>query len=366
MRMNANEWFSRWMVLLWSSVLCCVCLQLPKVKDVGRGKGRGKGRASHPMICSKPRDVEAYRSFECGIALQQGHAMTCLFWCVPNLNWTAGLEIQRVRTKSTKVFGSMLSSWRRWRHLCRASNIHSYSFIIRYLYIYGGGDHIYIYIYVPKACHSFFVFVSLFLLFFLLLFLLYVASFFFLFHWQIGPAFVFFLFFFFFFFFLLFLLLLLFFFFLFLFVFLPSCRHFPGVVVVSVSSSYYYLFSSFCLFFCCSFCSYSLCSNARVRFALLQMPLSSPFARNPAIRFSSFFHLLTVPGLASCIYPSTMAVQFCFWQWNSRGLKRITTHSHSIVAWLFNSASGNGTVMGLCSWGTFRDSAAQPAPICNP
>ena len=49
--------------------------------------------------------------------------------------------------------------------------------------------------------------------------------------------------------------------------FLPSCRHFPGVVVVS--SSYYYFFSSFWLSFCCSFCSYSLCSNARIRFALL-------------------------------------------------------------------------------------------------
>lgn len=51
------------MILVWvSDVLCCVCLQLPKVKDVGRGKGRGKGRASHPMValCSKPRDVEAY------------------------------------------------------------------------------------------------------------------------------------------------------------------------------------------------------------------------------------------------------------------------------------------------------------------
>ena len=141
-------------------------------------------------------------------------------------------------------------------------------------------------------------------------------------------------------------------------------------------------FLLFAFSFCCSFCSYSLCSNARIRFALLQMPLSSTFACNPAIRFSSFFHLLTVPSLASCIYPSTMAVQFCFWQWNNHGLKRIgasidlspnpgTTHSHSIVAWLFNSASGNGTVMALCAWGTFKcpwasDSAAQPAPICNP
>ena len=136
-------------------------------------------------------------------------------------------------------------------------------------------------------------------------------------------------------------------------------------------------FLLFAFSFCCSFCSYSLCSNARIRFALLQMPLSSTFACNPAIRFSSFFHLLTVPSLASCIYPSTMAVQFCFWQWSNHGLKRIgasidlspnpgTTHSHSIVAWLFNSASGNGTVMALCAWGTFKcpwasDSAAQPA-----
>ena len=141
-------------------------------------------------------------------------------------------------------------------------------------------------------------------------------------------------------------------------------------------------FLLFAFSFCCSFCSYSLRSNARIRFALLPMPLSSTFACNPAIRFSSFFHLLTVPSLASCSYPSTMAVQFCFWQWNNHGLKRIgasidlspnpgTTHGHSIVAWLFNSAAGNGTVMALCAWGTFKcswasDSAAQPAPICNP
>ena len=141
------------------------------------------------------------------------------------------------------------------------------------------------------------------------------------------------------------------------------------------------MFSSFCLFFLL-FCSYSLCSNARIRFALLQVPLSSTFACNLAIRFSSFFHLLTVPSLASCIYPSTMVVQFCFWQWNNHGLRQIgtsidlspnpgTTHSHSIVAWLFNFASGNGTVMALCAWHTFKclwasDSAAQPAPICNP
>ena len=29
------------------------------------------------------------------------------------------------------------------------------------------------------------------------------------------------------------------------------------------------------------------------------------------------------PSLASCIYPSTMAVQFCFWQWNSHGSMRL-------------------------------------------
>ena len=133
--------------------------------------------------------------------------------------------------------------------------------------------------------------------------------------------------------------------------------------------------------FCCSFCSYSLCSNTRIRFALLQMPLSSTFACNPVIRFHRFLHRLTVPSLASCIYPSTMAVQFCFWQWNNHGLKRIgasidlspnpgTTHSHSIVAWLFNSASGNGTVIALCAWGTFKclwasDSAANPRPYAT-
>ena len=31
-----------------------------------------------------------------------------------------------------------------------------------------------------------------------------------------------------------------------------------------------------------------------------------------------------------------------------------TTHRHSIVAWLVNSASGNGTVMALCTWATFK------------
>lgn len=125
---DVNEWFSRWMILVWASdVLCYVCLQLPKVKDLGRGKGRGKGRASHPMValCCTLFKATGCRSLWwklCGTAFQQGHVMTCLIWCVLKLNWTAGLEIQWVRTKSTKVFGSMLSSWRRWRHLCRALN----------------------------------------------------------------------------------------------------------------------------------------------------------------------------------------------------------------------------------------------------
>ena len=74
------------------------------------------------------------------------------------------------------------------------------------------------------------------------------------------------------------------------------------------------------------------------------MPLSNTFACNPAIRFSSFLHLLPVPSLASCIYPSTMAVR----TGASIDLSPSpgTTHSHSVVAWLFNSAFGNGTVIG--------------------
>ena len=104
----------------------------PKPKDQQegkgvKGKGRGKGRASHPMValCCTLFKATGCRSLWwklCGTAFQQGHVMTCLIWCVLKLNWTAGLEIQWVRTKSTKVFGSMLSSWRRWRHLCRALN----------------------------------------------------------------------------------------------------------------------------------------------------------------------------------------------------------------------------------------------------
>ena len=200
----------------------------------------------------------------------------------------------------------------------------------------------------------FFVFVSLFLLFFLLLLLLYVFSFFFLFQWQIGPGFVF-----------------LFFFLLFFFCsssssssslfFLPSRRHFPGVVVVS--SSYYYLLSSFCLFFLLFFLlllsvlqrPYTLCANYfRCHYAiLLHAILLSVYNR--------FFHLLTVPSLASCIHPSTMAVQFCFWQWNNHGLKRI-----GALTWIFNSASGKvvGQQIRLGWWYMQRPSCKENSSKC--
>ena len=78
------------------------------------GEAKAEAKAEPPIValCSEPRDVEAYR---CGTAFQQGYDMLDLngfdaFIFVLKLKWTAGLEIQWVRTKSTKVFGSMLSS----------------------------------------------------------------------------------------------------------------------------------------------------------------------------------------------------------------------------------------------------------------
>ena len=64
--------------------------------------------------------------------------------------------------------------------------------------------------------------------------------------------------------------------------FLPSRRHFPGVVVVCFRTVMRFLLFAF---FYCSFCFYSLCSNARIRSAVLQMPLNNIFACNLAIRF---------------------------------------------------------------------------------